>query len=165
MSYLGGSLDAFADEMVKIGAELTVSSRSKIKTKSFALPDERRYPIHDEQHARSALGFVAMHGSAEEKARVHAAVAKKYPGLEKTAGMFSRIGKGIAGTLDKSKMSRGVVAPAPSLPAAPQLDVSALRDAGRKALMGAGALGIGAAGGAYAMHQADQNNLKRLTGG
>lgn len=87
---LAAYVPSLSDELVKIATELTDKSRSKIKTKSFALPEERRYPIHDEQHARSALGFVAMHGSAEEKARVHAAVAKKYPGLEKTAGWAER---------------------------------------------------------------------------
>ena len=58
-------------------ARLTKRSRSRIKGSNVALPG-RRYPIHDRAHARSALGFVAMHGTAGEKARVRAAVRRKY---------------------------------------------------------------------------------------
>lgn len=72
---------SFFDELEKISADLTAQARSQIKEKSFAIPEKRKYPIHDEKHARLALAFVQMHGSPEEKSRVHAAVAKKYPGI------------------------------------------------------------------------------------
>jgi hypothetical protein len=46
---------------------------------------ERRYPIHDLAHARNALARVAGHGTPSEKAKVKAAVYKRYPGLKKRA--------------------------------------------------------------------------------
>lgn len=68
-------------------AALTPEGRAQVAPKNFALnadqssTGKRSYPIHDEQHARAALGFVGMHGSPEEKAEVYKDVAKKYPGL------------------------------------------------------------------------------------
>ena len=67
--------------------------RAKISKKNFALPEKAKtaedkkesgnYPIHDKKHARAALARVAQHGTAEEKKRVRAAVARKYPDLGK----------------------------------------------------------------------------------
>lgn len=74
------------------GRPLTVADRSKIKEKNFAIPESRKYPIHDISHARAALSMVAKHGTPEEQSRVRAAVAKKWPGIssapvkEKQAG-------------------------------------------------------------------------------
>ena len=65
----------------KTAAELTAAGRNHIKEKNFALPEQRKYPIPDAQHAASALGFVKMHGTPAEKSQVYAAVAKKYPEL------------------------------------------------------------------------------------
>lgn len=62
--------------------KLTAKSRRKIKGSNFALPG-RRYPIHDASHARNALSRVSQHGSSSEKARVRAAVKRKYPGIGK----------------------------------------------------------------------------------
>lgn len=62
-------------------AVLTAKSRSKLSEGSFALPG-RRYPIHDIAHARNALARVAQFGSEEEKVKVRAAVARKYPSLK-----------------------------------------------------------------------------------
>ncbi|HSF99112.1 MAG TPA: DUF6582 domain-containing protein [Ornithinibacter sp.] len=59
------------------------ANRKKLKKSSFALPDERKYPIPDVEHARNALARVAQHGSAAEKKKVRAAVEKKYPSLKK----------------------------------------------------------------------------------
>jgi hypothetical protein len=61
-------------------AQLTTATRNALPTKVFALPG-RRYPIHDENHARVALSFVSRYGSAEEKAKVRAAVHNRYPGM------------------------------------------------------------------------------------
>lgn len=63
-------------------AELTSAKREKLKESSFALPDDRAYPIHDEVHARNALARVAQHGTKAEQKKVREAVAKKYPGIE-----------------------------------------------------------------------------------
>lgn len=65
----------------KIARELTEAARDKIPTKEFAIPEKEKYPIHDEPHARNALARVSQHGSAEEKARVRTAVARKHPGV------------------------------------------------------------------------------------
>jgi len=58
-------------------------NRNKLKDQSFALPDERKYPIPDIEHARNALARVAQNGTAEEKKKVRAAVEKRYPSLKK----------------------------------------------------------------------------------
>ncbi len=63
-------------------AELTSKGRERLSDSAFALPG-RRYPIHDEAHARNALARVAQFGSPEEKARVRAAVRRRYPHLGK----------------------------------------------------------------------------------
>lgn len=64
----------------KEAKELTTKGRKHIKEENFALPG-RRYPIHDESHARNALARVAQHGTPEEQAKVKAAVHKKFPGI------------------------------------------------------------------------------------
>lgn len=58
-------------------------NRKKLKKGSFALPDERKYPIPDKAHARNALARVAQHGTKEEQKKVRAAVEKRYPSLKK----------------------------------------------------------------------------------
>jgi hypothetical protein len=65
----------------KIAKQLTTKGRKAIKTDSFAIPEGRRYPIEDKAHARNALARVAQFGSVGEKAKVRAAVHKKYPGI------------------------------------------------------------------------------------
>jgi hypothetical protein len=65
---------------IKEAAELTTQGRKQISEGNFALPG-RRYPIHDESHARNALARVTQHGTPEEQAKVRAAVKKKYPGI------------------------------------------------------------------------------------
>jgi hypothetical protein len=61
-------------------AKLTAKTRAAIPTKSFAGPG-RSYPIEDVSHARAAKSMVSRYGSPELKARVDAAVARKFPGL------------------------------------------------------------------------------------
>ena len=64
-------------------AELTGKGRKQIKSSNFAIPEKRAYPLNDEAHARNALARVSQHGTPEEKRRVRAAVAPKYPGIGK----------------------------------------------------------------------------------
>ncbi len=59
-------------------AKLTAAKRKKIPTGSFAGPD-RSYPIEDASHARNALARVSQHGTSALKARVRAAVHRKFP--------------------------------------------------------------------------------------
>lgn len=65
-------------KMDRGGNVLDKESREKISSEHFALPN-RRYPIHDIGHARNALARVSQYGTPSEKARVKAAVQKKYP--------------------------------------------------------------------------------------
>ena len=77
--------------LAKTAKVLTMNAREHIADKNFAEPkangpgDTGKYPIPDKSHAKSALGLVGMHGSDAEKSKVRAAVAKKFPGLEKGA--------------------------------------------------------------------------------
>jgi hypothetical protein len=67
-------------KMDKGGRVLNAKARAHISASNFALPG-RRYPIHDANHARNALARVSQHGTPAEKAKVRAAVHKKYPGI------------------------------------------------------------------------------------
>ena len=60
---------------------LTSKTRNALPDKDFAVAG-RKYPIHDEVHARNALARVAQHGTPEEQATVKAAVHKRYPGIK-----------------------------------------------------------------------------------
>lgn len=62
-------------------AKLTTAARKAIPTKDFAGPD-RSYPIQDRSHAANAKARVSNKSPAL-KARVDAAVARKYPGMGK----------------------------------------------------------------------------------
>ena len=72
-------------------ARLSAAQRRALPDKDFALPGKGEgpkgkqagsYPIPDEKHARSALSLVSQHGTPEEKAKVRAKVAKKFPGIK-----------------------------------------------------------------------------------
>lgn len=62
-------------------ARLTTEQRKKLPSKAFAVPAKNGYPIQDKSHARNALARVSQHGSSAEKAKVRAAVKRKYPGI------------------------------------------------------------------------------------
>lgn len=62
-------------------AKLTTERRNALPAKSFAGPD-RSYPINDMSHARNALARVSQHGTAELKAKVRAAVHRKFPSIK-----------------------------------------------------------------------------------
>ncbi len=62
-------------------AKLSTKTRNSLPDSAFALPG-RRYPIHDESHARNALARVAQNGTPEEKAKVEAAVKRRYPDID-----------------------------------------------------------------------------------
>lgn len=61
-------------------AKLTSKKRNGLASSDFALPG-RRYPIMDANHARNALARVSANGSPTEKAKVRAAVKRKFPGI------------------------------------------------------------------------------------
>ena len=71
--------------------DLSAAERRALPNKEFALPGKGKgpegkqagsYPIPDEKHARSALSLVSQHGTPEEKSKVRAKVAKKFPGIK-----------------------------------------------------------------------------------
>ena len=64
-------------------AILTAEQRKKLPDSAFALAG-RRYPIHDEEHARDALSRVSANGTPEEKRKVRAMVALKYPDIQQS---------------------------------------------------------------------------------
>ena len=70
--------------------DLDAAERRALPDSDFALPGKGKgpegkqagaYPINDEEHARLALSMVAQHGTPEEKKKVRAAVARKYPDI------------------------------------------------------------------------------------
>lgn len=65
---------------------LSMAERQKLKSSDFALPKERAYPIHDEEHAKDALSRVSQNGTPEEKAKVRAAVKKRHPKIKIASG-------------------------------------------------------------------------------
>ena len=58
---------------------LTTKQRGALPDSAFAIPEERKYPIHDKNHARAALARVAEFGTPEEKKRVAKAIKDRYP--------------------------------------------------------------------------------------
>jgi hypothetical protein len=80
------ALDNSYHSVRRMMAKLSTTARKKVPTKSFAEPDKRKYPIEDEAHARNALSRVAQSGTPAEKAKVRAAVKKKYPSIGESEG-------------------------------------------------------------------------------
>lgn len=66
-------------------ARLTAAARRALPASDFAL-GKGHYPINNPSHARNALARVSQHGDASEKARVRAAVKRKYPGIKQGGG-------------------------------------------------------------------------------
>ena len=60
-----------------------LTSKKRIKKSNFAIPEKRKYPIHDKAHAINALARVSASGTPAEKAQVRRAVHRKYPSLKK----------------------------------------------------------------------------------
>ena len=78
-------------EEVVLEKDLNAAERRALPDKEFALPGKGKgpegkqagsYPIPDKNHARMALAMVVKHGTAAKKAKVRAAVAKKFPGIQ-----------------------------------------------------------------------------------
>jgi hypothetical protein len=65
-------------------ARLSASQRRNLPRGDFALPRQRKYPINDRSHARNALARVSQYGSPRQKARVRAAVRRRYPGIKQS---------------------------------------------------------------------------------
>ncbi len=63
-------------------AKLTSKGRNALPGKSFAGPG-RSYPIPDKAHAANAKARAAQFATPAVKAKVDAAVSRKYPGMGK----------------------------------------------------------------------------------
>jgi len=61
-------------------APLTAAARRTLPLSAFAGPG-RTYPIEDRSHAANAKARVSQYGTPAQKARVRAAVTRKYPTL------------------------------------------------------------------------------------
>lgn len=61
-----------------VAAPLTSERRNNLPRSSFAIPEDRAYPIHDRAHARNAL---ARSSGKPEEARVRRAVCRRYPDM------------------------------------------------------------------------------------
>lgn len=61
-------------------AKLTSKKREALPKKEFAGSD-RSYPIEDKNHAKNALARVSQFGTSDLKAKVRAAVKRKYPDI------------------------------------------------------------------------------------
>ena len=61
--------------------KLSSTERGRLPKSSFALPKDRKYPIHDRSHAANALSRVAANGTSAQKKTVRAKVCRKYPNL------------------------------------------------------------------------------------
>lgn len=85
-------------------AKLTAKKRNALPAKAFAGPD-RSYPIADASHARNALARVSQHGGPALKARVRAAVHRKYPGIKISTGGRKAGGK-VGGHKLRHRMDR-----------------------------------------------------------
>jgi hypothetical protein len=67
-------------------ARLTAAVRKHLPRGQFALPSKRSggkggYPINDKAHARNALARVSQFGTPSQKAKVRAAVHRRYPSI------------------------------------------------------------------------------------
>jgi hypothetical protein len=86
-----GANEPLAGPDRKGGGRLTTEDRHELPGKDFALPGRGKgpegkgsgsYPIPDVSHGRNALARVSQHGSPAEKAKVQAAVHRKFPGIK-----------------------------------------------------------------------------------
>lgn len=68
------------------GRVLTTKARKALRKSQFAIPGKEpgpgSFPIPDVAHARNALARVSQFGSRAEKAKVRAAVRRKFPGIK-----------------------------------------------------------------------------------
>lgn len=63
-------------------AKLSTKKRKDLPDSAFALPDERKFPIPDADHARNALARVQQSGSPEQIRKVKRAVHRKFPKID-----------------------------------------------------------------------------------
>lgn len=129
--------EAFGDDLLE-KKKLNAAARNSLPDSAFALPG-RRYPIHDENHARNALARVAQNGTPDEQAKVKAAVHRKFPNIgegdaSKSDGtMYSAPNPALAAMAtkvgDDSSSNTDADAAAPGSPAWEAVDAQIAHDA------------------------------------
>ena len=62
--------------------KLSYQKKKRMRSSSFALPKERKYPLTDLAHAKNALARVSFFGTKKEREIVRRKVYKKYPSLK-----------------------------------------------------------------------------------
>ena len=60
-------------------AKLTTARRKALPRSSFVFPGKRAYPIDTRARGANALVRVSQHGTPSQKAKVRAAVCRRYP--------------------------------------------------------------------------------------
>lgn len=63
-------------------AELSQKERDRLPRGRFGLPQERKYPLPDAAHARSALARAAQFATPEERAEIARNVHRLYPRIK-----------------------------------------------------------------------------------
>lgn len=58
---------------------LTSKQRNAMPTTTFAIPEERKFPLNNASHARNAL---ARASGTQYESRVRAAVKRKFPNIK-----------------------------------------------------------------------------------
>jgi hypothetical protein len=85
-------------------ARLSAAKRHSLPAKDFAGSAKKEsYPIDTRGRAKAALGLVGMHGGPALKAKVRAAVHRKYP----TLGLKKKAGGRVDGHRPRHRMDRG----------------------------------------------------------
>lgn len=67
--------------MARKSPKMTAKRRKALSPRKFAIPSKRKYPIDTANRARNALARVSQHGTPAEKAKVRAAVRRRYPSI------------------------------------------------------------------------------------
>lgn len=96
-----GSMDDEEDEEDVDKAKLESETRDKLSEDSFAMPQDRSYPIQDLAHARNAL---ARSSGKPEEGKVRSAVYAKWPSLKKAMDCYD--GRQMAGKMYKTHMEK-----------------------------------------------------------
>ncbi len=63
-------------------ARLSARGRKRISGKNFVYPKQRKYPIHDKSHAKSALRMAGRKDTFGSLATVKKKVYQRYPSLK-----------------------------------------------------------------------------------
>jgi hypothetical protein len=77
-------------------AVLSTKKRKSLSKDQFAIPETKSYPIPDRAHAANALARVSQFGSPAERAKVRAAVKKKFPDMPSVSTDKKKKKKAIA---------------------------------------------------------------------